>query len=240
MKKMGPRLILKEKRVNSKTGGVTPVVNIFIRLWKSIKNKLEPYQLEIEIIGIVIAISSVWFSYHLSTQESLERYKQLEPAVLNVTHWVNISDPQDKFLFINIKNVAKFKATGNLSIYRIETNPYRPAILLPSLNAGENTTIQLGINYSIATYPIEFGEFLFEDWYVRNVTIPAYKLYYITEHTSISYRIACDNCNSEGIVRRFPEFGTSEPIIRVSKTTMQLALPIYSWIDFSLDDLKGR
>ncbi|VVB70069.1 Uncharacterised protein [uncultured archaeon] len=168
----------------------------------------------IGIVGILLTLLAIWISYIFS-----------ESAKLEVTQNLNISDSKNQWLYITIKNIATYTDTGNITVYRLEINPYTPHIILPSLEPGENTTISLRINYS--TIP-----------YSKN-TLPSYeKLYFAIADVSISYKISCDKCNSQVISRRIPEFSSIEGIITINSNGIQkTSIPNYSWINYHMVDI---
>lgn len=183
----------------------------------------------------IIAIFSIFFTYHLSEKESLERFKQLEPAILNVSHEIDVSNPKEQWLFIHVKNIAQFKSTGNITLYRIEVDPHKPHMILPSLEPNENRTIELRINYTQVNYSIKSENIGF------GVTceIPTSKLYFIHEKESISYKLTCDNCKTEGIIRRIPSLEAIETtlVFKPETRSCEGKFPTYSWVQYRLEDL---
>ena len=77
------------------------------------------------------------------------------------------------------------------------------------------------------------------DWpLLASFQIPTKELYFITENTSISYKITCDNCYSQGIIRRIPEWQAIEGGFSIGpNNTISGSVPIYSWTTYTLEDL---
>ncbi|MFZ3077328.1 MAG: hypothetical protein WA139_02640 [Candidatus Aenigmatarchaeota archaeon] len=178
----------------------------------------------IEIIGLILTIFSIWYSYYLSESASLEVNQTIDTA--------------NNRLNIMVKNKAIFKETGNISFFRLEISDSKPFMITKSLKPDENFSYSLSINITGKNitipplkekYPILVG-----------CQFPYSKLYYATEEASISYKITCDNCFSQGIVRRIPDFQivifnfTLNPVNK----TCHGSLPIYSWTNFRIEDIS--
>lgn len=192
--------------------------------------KINIISLTISILSLIVAVVGIWYAIQ---QLNLALY-QIEYPKLNVTHQI---DEENGRLKIFIKNTASKKETGTINFYRLEISDSKPHMQLKSLKPGENITLDLSIKISEKNYTIrsEKGEWPL----LTSFQIPAHKLYFITEKTSISYKITCDNCYPQGIIKRIPDW--QEIISRISidaNYTIRGSVPIYSWITYNLSDLS--
>ncbi len=189
------------------------------------KNKQAKVLKVIEIIGFFLTIFSIWYSFYLSEQ-----------ATLISNHTI---DYENNKLIVSVKNKALFKETGNISFFRIEVSDSKPMMIVKSLKPNENFTFNLGINIGKKNVSVVSS---FTPIYpaLFNCSLSAYQLYYVTEETSISYRISCDNCPSQGIVRRIPDFQSAELklILNPKDRNCGGLLTIYSWPKVSLRELS--
>jgi len=154
---------------------------------------------------------------------------------LNVTHQI---DEENGFLKITIENTASRKETGTINFYRLEVSDSKPHKQFGSLRQGENRSFWVPINVDEKNYNVSVLESEYP-------TLTAFEvpriLYMMTDNTSISYKITCDNCYAQGIVKRIPDWKTIEMGVAISRTgsnyTASGILPIYSWTTYTPDDL---
>lgn len=181
----------------------------------------------IEIIALILALAGIFLAYY-----------QIEYPKLFVNQ--TITDNQDGTgrLKIYVENRAWFKPTGTINFFRLDINPNIPHIQVDSLNPGENITFDTDIrilkkNYSFSRKEAPSGA-------LSSYQIPAYKLYFVMEETSISYKITCDNCHSQGILRRIPGLGLIETSFTLNQLTGEMSgvLKIYNWTKYTSGDLE--
>ena len=174
------------------------------------------------IIALVLTIFSIWFAYYLSSP-------------INLQVWHNVSASGDR-LEIYAKNNDWLRSTGTINLYRIEQSDSKPHIQLTGKDVLKLRQEKLLANLSIVS-----GEETIKVPHSNTAGLygtygpPASKLYFVTEHTSISYKITCDACPAQGIVRRIPTPGEinlhmdlqhGQPIV--------WKIPTYAWLDYNL------
>lgn len=150
--------------------------------------------------------------------------------------WHNISE-LDGRLNIYAKNNAFIRSTGYIDIYRIEIDPNKPHIQLKE-GLKHRETKQIA---SLLIRVNRSNEIVVSNDFKKEFHIPS-ALFFITEETSISYKIICDNCRQDGIIKRIPEMGAIEPKLILDHKTNQvrMAIPIYKWETKQLEDLYGN
>ena len=182
----------------------------------------------IGIISLIVAIGG----FYIGLKQLQLAVFQTEYPTLNITHQI---DEKNGRLNIFVKNTASRKETGAINFYRLEISDSKPHMQLESLKPGENITfgLEINVNYTIPQSGIKWP-------LLANFQLPAYKLYFITEKTSISYKITCDNCYPQGVIKRIPEFSAIESFIIIGPNYSYIkgSIPTYSWKTFSLEDLK--
>jgi len=193
----------------------------------------DDFALIISILSLIVATGGIFYAVQ---QLDLALY-QIEYPELNVTHQI---DEEKGILNIFIKNTAKLKETGTINFYRLEISDSKPHLQLDSLKPGENTTLNISIKVDEKNYtlPSEKGELPLLTRFIK-FRIPRYKLYFITEKTSISYRITCDNCYPQGITKRIPEWQSIKGYeFSIDENySIRGFIPTYSWTTYSLKDL---
>ncbi|MBN1761902.1 MAG: hypothetical protein JW878_02315 [Methanomicrobia archaeon] len=182
----------------------------------------------VTVVGFGIAI---W-------QLNLTLY-QTEYPDLNITHQI---DKENGFLKITLENTASRKETGTINFYRLEVSDSKPHLQLESLNPGDNTSFFAAISVDEKYYNVSDLESEYPTLTAFELPgITRHKLYMITENTSISYKITCDNCHPQGFVKRIPDWETIETGFAISRTgsnyTVNGTLPIYSWVTYTPEDL---
>lgn len=175
----------------------------------------------IAVVGFILTIVSVWFS--------IIQIWQAEPAVLNVTQTIN---KETGMISIRFENIAKHKESGIINFYQLETNDFKPFKQYPSLKPGKSRIEEFPITTVLKNLTI-----------TRSSTNPQVSIqinkFYLALGTSLSYRISCDNCYSQGIVKRWPDYeemGKYErdfafSLRRTEKgfEIINVSLPAYSW-----------
>ena len=197
---------------------------------KNISYKISKFSLILSILSLLVAVVGIWYAVQ---QLNLALY-QIEYPKLNVTHQI---DEENGRLKIFIKNTALRKETGTINFYRLEISDSKPHMQLKSLKPGENITLDLSIKISEKNYTIhsEKGEWPL----LTSFQIPTHKLYFITEKTSISYKLTCDNCYSQGIIKRIPDWQEIRSRISIGPNyTIRGSIPIYSWTSYNLEDVS--
>jgi len=203
---------IKQKKLNNKTE------------LKGIKNNSVSFI--IGILGLIIAIGGIYLAYY-----------QIEYPKLFVNQTIIDNGDGTGRLQVYIENQALLKPTGTINFFRLNINPSIPHMQVDSLDPGENITFDTDIKISNKNYP--FKEDKAPPGALSRYGIPIDKLYFIMEEISISYKITCDNCQSQGILRRIPELGKIETGIILNQITGEQygSLKIYSWTTYSEEDL---
>jgi len=174
-------------------------------------------------IGFILTIFSIVLSFALA-------------EAANIHSWYEINETSEK-LTVFIKNDARFKETGVINFYRLEISDSKPHVQFKSLRPREE------LNY---TFQIKISNISLEDS-VSNTSTgvafspPFHKLYFV-DNLSITYKITCDNCYSQGAVRRIPQFSTVEIVSGVGRSIdgklfLHPYAPMYQWVDYKIKDL---
>lgn len=199
------------------------------------------------VIGVffgVVGIVSGYFWYNSGVETSI----RLSEQSLNDTFWltspVNLQVNQSSNdsagrLEIDVKNIHPTRGTGRIYLYKIEINPDKPEMInVSGLAPGESmhfslTYVETDANVSFGSQKTPYGGF--------GASIPADKMYYITAHNSITYRITCDNCPSQGYMGRLPEFSAIRAQLSVNysnRSIVAVSMPTYRWVDYQLSDIE--
>jgi len=191
----------------------------------------ENLNLIIGVVTVLCFLFAIW-QLHLA-------FYQIEYPNLNVTHQI---DEENGILKITIENTASKKETGTINFYRIEVSDSKPHKQLESLRPGDNRSFWVPINVDEKYYNVSVLESEYPTLTAFEVPgITQHKLYLMTDNTSISYKITCDNCYAQGIVKRIPDWKTIETGFAISRTgsnyTASGILPIYSWTTYTPEDL---
>jgi len=162
-------------------------------------------------------------------------FYEAEYPKLNVEHQI---DEKNGTLNIFIENNAKLKKTGIINFYRLDISEITPYSQLDSLSPGQNHTFTLGINTDNINYNMSYR--LRYDEGSIDYIFPQYKLLYsLSEQNSISYKITCDNCFSQGIIKRIPDFQkiNGRFVLDSDYIPQNSSLTKYSWVVYSPKDL---
>ncbi|MFW6029754.1 MAG: hypothetical protein ACOCRO_05815 [Halanaerobiales bacterium] len=172
-------------------------------------------------ISLFLAIVSIWFAYYLSTPINLEIWHKIK----------------GEKLIIYGKNHDLLRSTGPIELYRMNIDPNIPLMRLKGddiLGPREkNKLFSLEINRK------QSKPFIKDKLLNKTTRIPAGKIYYVMEKTSISYKITCDNCKNQGIIKRIPPLSeiTISTILNKKKGIKEFSIPIYSWPEYNLDEM---
>ena len=224
------KLLKKGKTIEEVANNLNLSVNTIMQYQKEIetsnilskKVKKFNWRWIVDIILFAIAIFSIWFAYYLSNPIDLEI-------------WHNISIEEGR-LYIYGKNNDFFRSTGDIELYRMEVNPEKPHMQLRG-----NETLKRKKSRMLFSLLIEINEseeFLLSEDFYKPFSIPAVKTYFIMDKESISYKITCDNCRKQGIIKRVPDYGGIDIRIAVGRSLPVMGkIPLYSWKEFDLEDL---
>jgi len=181
----------------------------------------------IGIMALIIAIVGIYLAFY-----------QIEYPRLFVNQTVVDNKDGTGRLKIYVENKALFKSTGTINFFRLNINPNIPHMQVNSLDPGENIIFDTDIRIYEKEYQFQEEEPL--PGASSRYKIPAVELYFIMEDTSLSYRITCDNCHSQGVLKRIPELGTIETSIILNQSSGEQSgvLKIYNWTTYSLEDLN--
>lgn len=185
------------------------------------------------MISLFLAIYAVDRAEHIAVQASFEQFKQLEPARVSVSDFIEeIPNTAQKRIFLNITNIAQYQETGQVYLYRVEANPFLPHVLFPSLKPGESHNYSIVINYTTLDYAVSYG----------SCTLPPfYESFFVLEKNSVSYRVTCENCREEGRFRRFPNLQEVEARFQFNPrdNSCNSSISIYSWPEVPLSAIKN-
>lgn len=197
---------------------------------RMLQTKIAAFREPLGAIALIVAIVGIGLAFW---QLQLALY-QIEYPNLNVTHQL---DEENGRLKIFITNTATLKETGTINFYRLEVSDWKPHMQLESLKPGQNVTFELSVKVSSKNFTIPQGP---AEWPVlSNFTLPYFQLYFATEDASISYRITCDNCYSQGIIRRIPNWQEVQPHLTIGPNyTVRGSLPTYAWTIYPQENLK--
>ncbi len=188
------------------------------------------------IVAYYFFLQGVDSSLKLSEESINKTFWLTKPVTLNVTHFYNETAGR---LYINVTNLHPLRETGSLYLYRIEISSNKPHMFFEQgLKPGESHLFSLTAKKREAAVDADLGGPL----YGRDFTLPAVRTYFANEYASISYKVACDNCPSQGIIRRLPDFSVIDFTITLSiEGVKNVTIPVYEWTDYKLDDvLKGE
>ncbi len=167
------------------------------------------------------------------TEESINQtFLMTSSVILQTNDTINESEGR---WYINITNTHPTKETGRVYLYKLEINPDKPSMALDhSLKPGESDIFSLTIKSEEKN--ISFNQNL--EPFGFSWTLPASKVYYVNEHVSISVKITCDNCPSQGIILRVPDFNAiSMQIGMTNKGIQSISINTYEWLDYKLEDI---
>ncbi len=195
-------------------------------------------------VGVFLTILSIAIGFYLTTESTTTSIKLAEesinqtffmisPVILQANDVVNESEGR---WYINITNTHPIKETGKVYLYKLEINPNKPSMALDrSLKPGESDIFSLTIK--LEKKNISFNKNLDPFGF----SLPAYKAYYVNEHVSISVKITCDNCPSQGIILRLPDFSAIPMQVGVTnKGVQRISINTFEWLDYKLEDILEK
>ncbi|MBS3075859.1 hypothetical protein J4429_05370 [Candidatus Pacearchaeota archaeon] len=188
-----------------------------------IKDELKDLRLidKINLMALLLGFFSLFFTLWLAS-----------PVELEISENIDVDAGR---LNITVKNIDWIRSTGNIYLYRLEVSGDKPHIVLPDLKQRKINKFELNIN--VKEEPI--SAFRQVDEFGESCTVPFGKLYFVTEKTSISYKISCDSCSAQGLIRRIPDFGAVKGINTLtSDNYCNYSIPAYSWTEFYLEDVR--
>lgn len=167
------------------------------------------------------------------TEESINQtFIMTSPVILQAKDTINKSEGR---WYINITNTHPTKETGKVYLYKLEINPDKPSMALDHyLKPGESDVFSLTIKSKEKN--ISFNKNL--ESFGFSGTLPASKVYYVNEHVSLSVKITCDNCPSQGIILRVPDFNAIPMQMGITNKGIQrISIDTYEWLDYKLEDI---
>ncbi len=176
---------------------------------------------------ISIIASGYYFSAGINTSIELAESVLLD---INQTY-----DANSERIYISATNRHPSKRTGTIYLYKLEIDPDKPEqVDEAGLGPGETKNYSLTFRRKYATIkndPIKTPN-------KRMLTLPASKAYYVYAHSSISYKLTCDNCPPGGFVRRIPPHESVEFCTSFTPEGFTSSkLPVYEWVDYHLEDI---
>ena len=185
--------------------------------------------------SIKLSEKSLTESIKLSEQALNRTYWMTAPVTLIVVHDYNESTGRLK---IYAKNTHPLRETGRIYLYKLEANPSKPEqVNETGLKPGETQLLfdlSFEVQYVCINKETPFG---------KRIDVQAGKMYYIiSNETSISYKITCDNCPSQGYIARIPDFQeiSVRPEIDPKNRTTKISMPVFRWTVFSLDEIRCK
>lgn len=204
----------------------TKKVKIFYELVSFVKKEKH---LLIELIGFSLAIFAIWFAL---------------PTQLEVSYTLNETEQS---LFLNIRNKEPFlKETGTINLYRLDITDSKPHIQLDSLLPNQkHENLRLRVNFG--EVEINMTESRNETFGYTQCLLNRTEYYFLTEATSISFKVSCDNCPPQGYFTRIPPYEKGPPQkIKIpfsydtNTKTCSYIVPTYSWLELKLEDVKEK
>ncbi len=140
--------------------------------------------------------------------------------------------------YVNVTNIHPTKETGRIYIYMLENDQNKPAFSLSSIKPGESILVKL--NFIERSLPYPFDKVLLSNGY--GVGFHTQQAQYIeTYFSSITTKINCENCPSDGVLIRLPSFSDKFDLSGVSNgyEVTNITLPVYNWINYNLSSLEN-
>lgn len=205
------------------------------------KKKMKKYDFKFWI-PLLLTVFSIIIAFYLSTEntetsiklaeESLNRtFYMTSPVILNATNFVNATEGR---WYINVTNTHPFKETGQLFFYRLELDPHRPFMVVnQSLYPGESRVFSTEIKQNYREIRLNSSS--------NNSKIPILigKYYYVLDHASITSKISCYNCESQGIVLKLPEYSKFSIGFKITEngTFEDVGIVGYDWYDVKPEEI---
>lgn len=193
-------------------------------------------------LPIFLSLAIAQFYFVAGVQNDVQSARQ----ELNSTFWLtapvvlSINQTYDEgtnILNITYENTHPLKDTGEIQFYRLNIDPFKPLEVEPSLGPGETSSIALPVHSACIDTAKSLGLY-------NSVTVnsDAYaKSYYATNAETTTYKITCDNCASQGFVRRYPKYREVKYATTVRNINgsldMSICTLLFYWEDYSKEDL---
>jgi hypothetical protein len=179
----------------------------------------------LEFLAILLALFGIWLTI-------------VSSSPINLKVWHNISSDQ-KQLYVYVQNNDWFRGTGDIDLYKLEINPFRPHMRFTG-----NQTVGPRKMKLLATLAIKVNQSK-EVILSKNLShgaIPASLAYYINEGISISYKVTCTNCRTDGYIQRIPDYQTIHfnMVMDSDKNQLRASIPVYVWVQANLEDFYQK
>ena len=213
--------------------------NYQAKFWKDRFEYWLPLILSILFFVISTILAHVYFT------SSIKKSIELSEESLNDTFWLTspvtllINDTLDKKegrWNFNVTNTHPLRGTGTIYLYRLEINPDKPHMANHTgLKPGESRVFSLTFksNEENVTFKQSKNRYGGCDF-----VPPSVATYFVNDHVSISAKITCDNCPSQGIIRRLPDFEIVDFTFTLKNNcVVNTSISTYNWTDFKLEDI---
>lgn len=182
---------------------------------------------------LIFTFLSILFAFFITYFFFLKGVESSTPVSLMVTDSYDLKQGR---LYINVTNTHPSRPTGTLYLYKLEIDPNKPEMINES-GIAPRETIQYSLTIKYHEENVTFKSNKYR--YGFDFTPPAVETYYILKHNSVSYKVTCDNCPSQGVIRRIPCFGCIEFNFLVNRSgIIATSIPIFEWVDYKLEDIK--
>ncbi len=193
-----------------------------------LKNKENKYNVDriITVIGIILTLFGLFLSYYgiqksidISEQSLNDTFWLTSPVTLDINYTY---DDKKGVMKINITNTHSRKGTGAISLYRLEVNPNTPYVVIEEgLSPYSSTNLSLLYEVSRKNLSTFNGP---------SFLLPSN----VSFNETISFKIVCDNCPSNGYIRRLPPFKISVYMVTLNPNNgkTDVAIPKYRWLDY--------
>ena len=214
-------------------------INYRKKYWKDIFGYWLPV-----VLSVILFFISTILAYHFFVISGNESVKSAEKS-LNYTAWsiapvilsiVETLDDNESRWNFTVTNSHPLKETGTIYLYRLEINPNKPHMALKGLKPGESNVFSLtfrkdNVNVTFSQQRNKFGG--------CSLVPPAVQTYFVNDHISIGVKITCDNCPSQGITRRLPNFETIDFVFAIGNDNCAryISIPRYEWTDYLLEQI---
>lgn len=199
------------------------------------------------IVSLLIALIVSFGFFYLGTQndinlaeEEFQKNLQLTEDELNSTLWmttpVNLNvthelDDSAGRLNITVQNKHPSKNTGEIQLYRLNVDPNIPFMIFEEgLKPGEQHNFSLTFYVDCKETPLK-GDI--RSLIKINSSVYA-KAYHSTRTDTLAYKITCDSCSPQGIVRSIPKSDDTLFSFALTSKNYSVCVPIYFWENLRL------
>lgn len=218
--------------------------NYQVKYWRDRFEYWLPLILSILFFIISTILAHIYFTS--SVTKSIELSEESLNDAINATFWLTspvtllindtVDEKEGRWNF-NVTNTHPLKGTGTIYLYRLEINPDKPHMANHTgLRPGESRVFSLTFkskkeNVTFSQSKNRYGGCDFVP--------PSVATYFVNDHVSISAKITCDNCPSQGIIRRLPDFEVVDFTFTLrNNCIINTSIPTYNWTDFKLEDIQ--